>query len=298
MDNLNDMMVFVLVVEGGSFTKAAERMGLPKSNISRKITRLEESLGIRLLERTTRQLHLTEAGTVYYQHCQRIREELDYAKASVNSLLDEPQGLIRVSASVTVGQQVISPNIQTFLEQYPKVNLELELTNRRVDLISEGLDVVIRVGELQDSTLIAKKLGKSQRGLYASPIYLAEHKPLINPQQLESHAVLYMQTDHQKRQWSLHGNDKKVTIEVNPRLLINDFSSLLQSTQNGLGVSVLPDYIAQDSVIKGQLKRVLPEWHLSEVDFYAVYPSHRGATPKVRAFLDHFSSVFENVLMQ
>ena len=107
-----------------------------------------------------------------------------------------------------------------------------------------------------------------------------------------------MQTDHQKRQWSLHGNDKKVTIEINPRLLINDFSSLLQSTQNGLGVSVLPDYIAQDSVIKGQLIRVLPEWHLSEVDFYAVYPSHRGATPKVRAFLDHFSSVFENVLLQ
>ena len=179
--DLNDMMVFLAVVETGSFTLAADRLDIPKANVSRKVSRLEQRLGVTLLERSTRSQHLTEAGSRYLAHCKRIHEEMELATSAVSELLNEYKGDIKLGASVTIGQQILKPSLPAFLQSYPELNLELNLLNERVDLIEEGYDVLIRVGALNDSRLIAKRLGTSTLQLYASPDYLNKHPAIESP---------------------------------------------------------------------------------------------------------------------
>ena len=190
--DLNDMMVFLAVVETGSFTLAADRLGIPKANVSRKVSRLEQNLSVTLLERSTRSQHLTEAGRRYLHHCKRIHEEVDLATASVCELFHSYSGELKIGASVATGQQILKPALGKFLHQYPDLKVQLNLVNRRVDFIEEGFDVVIRIGKLKDSTLIAKKLGTVTRKLFASPNYLAQHGQLQNVEQLSSHQLLIM----------------------------------------------------------------------------------------------------------
>lgn len=295
--NLNDMLVFVMVVEGGSFTAAAEKMGLPKSNISRKITRLETFLGTKLLQRSTRQQHLTEVGQLYFQHCKRIQEEVDHAHASVEQLLEQPQGRLKVCASITIGQQILRDQLALFLQTYPKVDLQLDLTNRRVDLLEEGFDIVIRVGDLQDSSLIAKYLGRTTRGLYASSAYLTSNGKPDGLEQLTSHNTLVMTGSDKASSWQLIDQQGTAqTIKLKPRLICDNFRILQQAAVDGLGIAALPHYMGKSCVANAELETVLPEWCLPGLPVYAVYPSHRGATPKVRVFLEYFAKVFEQAL--
>ena len=173
--DLNDMMVFLAVVETGSFTLAADRLAIPKANVSRKVSRLEQQLSVTLLERSTRSQHLTEAGKRYLLHCKRVHEELDLATASVSELLHTYKGELKIGASIATGQIILKSALAKFMKQYPELNVQLNLVNRRVDFIEEGFDVVIRIGQLHDSTLIAKKLGTITRSLFASPTYLAQN---------------------------------------------------------------------------------------------------------------------------
>ena len=299
--DLNDMMVFLAVVETGSFTLAADRLGIPKANVSRKVSRLEQNLEVTLLERSTRSQHLTEAGRRYLQHCKRIHEELDLATASVCELFHSYTGELKIGASVATGQQILRPAMGKFMHQYPELKIQLNLVNRRVDFIEEGFDVVIRIGQLKDSMLIAKKLGSVSRGVFASPAYLAKNGKPEEVEQLTTHQLLIMNPISNRVNKNLTLNLLSKTgdlfsLDCQPRLLVDDFVMLKQAIVDGLGIAVLPDYMSREEVASGKLVKILPDWGMAQVDVFALYPKHRAKIPKVKAFLDFVSELYGEAL--
>ena len=299
--DLNDMMVFLAVVETGSFTLAADRLGTPKANVSRKVSRLEQNLSVTLLERSTRSQHLTEAGRRYLQHCKRIHTEIDLATASVCELFQSYTGELKIGASVATGQQILRPALGRFMHQYPELKVQLNLVNRRVDFIEEGFDVVIRIGQLNDSMLIAKKLGTVSRKLFASPAYLAEESKPEQAAQLTEHQLLIMNPfsktiNSDLKLDLLSKQGESFSLDCRPRLLVDDFAMLKQAIVDGLGIAVLPDYMSRQEVAAGTLVNILPDWSMSDLDVYALYPKHRAKIPKVKAFLDFVSELYGEAL--
>ena len=295
--NLNDMMVFLSVVETGSFTLAADRLGIPKANVSRKVSRLEQQLSITLLERSTRSQHLTEAGRRYLVHCKRIQEELDLATTSVCELLHSYKGDLKIGASVATGQLILKPALAKFMHQYPELKVQLNLVNRRVDFIEEGFDVVIRIGQLNDSSLIAKKLGTVSRKLFASPAYLNQQSKPKTIEQLSEHQLLIMNPTNNDLKLNLISTQgERYTTNGKPRLLVDDFAILTQSIIDGLGIAVLPDYMSHEAVSTGKLVNILPNWGMSDIDIYALYPRNRAKIPKVKAFLDFVVELYDKAL--
>ncbi|PKF55726.1 LysR family transcriptional regulator [Alteromonadales bacterium alter-6D02] len=291
------MMIFLAVVETGSFTLAADRLGIPKANVSRKVSRLEQRLNVTLLERSTRSQHLTEAGSRYLQHCKRINEELDLASAAVSEILHSYKGSLKVGASITTGQQVLRPALATFMHQYPELNVQLSLVNRRVDFIEEGFDVVIRIGKLDDSSLIAKKLGTISRRFFANPKYLAKAGTPTALEQLADHQLLVINPVNSDVRLNLTSTGgQSQTINQQPRLLVDDFSMLKQSMVDGLGVAVIPDYMCYDEIDSGALVNILPEWGMEPLDIYALYPRNRAKIPKVKAFIEFVIDLYNDVL--
>ncbi len=284
MNDLNDMAVFAKVVETGGFTMAGETIDMPKSNVSRRVSRLEERLGVRLLERTTRKIRMTELGEIYYAHCRRIIEEAEHADVRVSQALEIPRGQLRVSASVTVGQNIISPVLGQFVKEYPEVKVQMTLANRRVDLVEEGFDIAVRVGQLEDSSLVARLLGKSELALFASPAYLKKAGEPKMPGDVKDHHCIVMSDQIDSAQWALIRNDQKTTQKIRPQLAVNDFHIMRRLLVEGCGIGMLPDYMANGW--EKELQRILLKWKIPSVDIHAVYPSHQGATPKVRAFID------------
>lgn len=290
--DINDLLVFLTVVEAESFTVAAKRLGMPKANVSRKVSRLEQQLGVTLLERSTRSQHLTEAGAYFLIHCKRIREELDLAEASVSEILHSCKGTIKIGTSVTIGQQVIKPVISSFLRQYPDINVELSLANRQVDLIEEGFDLLIRVGDLDDSRLIGKRIGSAQRKLYASPSYLKDNQEPKNTKELCNHQLLLMRMLSTDNKIELVSGKRKEKVKLNPRLIVDDFSVLKQAAIDGEGITLLPSYMCDEETENGELINILSKWGMSDIDIYVLYPKHRAKIPKVKAFLDFIADVF------
>lgn len=291
MTDLNDLMVFRNVVEQGSFTAAALYIGLPKSNISRKITRLESKLGARLLERSTRTLHLTEVGRIYYEHCVRIAEELASAEQCVETLSAKPKGWIKLCSSVTLGQALLSEHLSKFSKSYPSVHLDITLTNRRVDVIEEGYDLIIRAGESPDSNLISKKLYSSQLHLYASPQYLSanSNKPIRCPDDLLGHQCLHVNAANDKARWELQGISNKTYLDFTPSLICNDFGTVYNMLLLDMGIALLPDYVCKNDLKTKKLIRVLDGWVGRTRNIYGIYPSRKGATPKMKALLNYLS---------
>ncbi len=288
--NLNDLLVFTEVVERGGFTAAGDALAMPKSNVSRTVTRLEAALGVQLLERTTRKQTLTEIGQMYYEHCSRIKEELASASASIETLSQTPKGRLRVCASVTVGQSLICPHLAGFARTYPDVKIDLRLTNRRVDLIDEGFDVVIRVGKLPDSNLIGKYLCSQELHLYAAPSYIEEsNAPLSFPDDLDMHRCLFMNAMNERPQWQLQNGEESKVIDFEPAFSCDNFYVLQQLAIGGLGITILPDYMCKKHLEDGRLIRVLDNWIGAKVDFHALVRSSGGVTPKIRTFLDFIS---------
>lgn len=292
--DLNDMMVFLAVVETGSFTLAADRLSMPKANVSRKVSRLEKKLNITLLERSTRSQHLTEAGKRYVIHCKRVHEEIDLASACVSQLLHTYTGDLKIGASVATGQQILKPALASFLHQYPDLNIQLNLVNRRVDFIEEGFDVVIRVGKLDDSMLIGKKLGAVSRRLFASPSYLEKNGMPEDVESLNRHRLLIMNPINNDLKMQLTAQcGTEYTLNSKPRLLVDDFAILKQSMIDGLGIGVLPTYMCTkpDGLIN-----ILPDWGMTDVDIYALYPKNRAKIPKVKAFLEFITELYKTSL--
>ena len=290
------MMFFIAVIDAGSFTLAASRLNIPKANLSRKISRLEEQLGVVLLERTTRAQKITEAGSYYLLHCRRISQEIELAEASISQSLKEIKGQLRIGVSVGMGHEIIKPVLGQFMRQNPAINLQLSLLNNRVDLIDEGYDLVIRIGELADSRLIAKRLGKVSRKLYASSRYIKQYGEIKSIDQLNHMSFLLMSNIQNTEQVLLTTKEKQFELGVKPRMLVDDFLILKQMAKEDLGVAILPAYMCEHEVANGKLVPILPNWGMPDVDVYALYPKHRLNLPKVRAFVDFIQAVFNQRL--
>jgi DNA-binding transcriptional LysR family regulator len=295
--DLNDMMLFIAVIDAGSFTLAAQRLNIPKANISRKISRLEQQLGVILLERTTRSQHITDAGSQYLVHCRHISQEIELAETSISELLTEVKGQLRIGVSVGMGHDIIKPVLGQFMRQYPALNLQLNLLNNRVDLIEEGYDLVIRIGELEDSRLVAKRLGKVARKIYTSPDYVKQHGEIKSIEQLSKASFLLMSSIQHNERLLLTSKEKQHELTVMPRMLVDDFLILKQMIIEGLGVAIIPDYMCEHELANGTLIQLLPNWGMPEVNVYALYPKHRLNVPKVKAFLDFIQTVFKQRLL-
>lgn len=271
MEILNDMALFVEVVKAMSFRRAADAIGVPNSTLSRRVSALEKAIGLRLLHRTTRKLELTEAGQIYFERCKRIVDEAKLAHEQLGELLAQPTGLLRASMPVDFATSSLAPLIAEFAGLYPGIRFEFDLTPRRVDLVSEPFDVAIRMGESQDSNLIARLLGNLPTHLYASPIYLAHAGELLQPSDLARHECLGFRSA-KSMVWSLTRKDdgRTESVEVGGRFQLNSVGMLRRLATLDLGVVVLGDVLAADDVSKGRLQRVLPQWQGPSVPVYAI----------------------------
>lgn len=285
--DLNDVLAFTHVADMGSFTAAATRLGWPKSSVSHRVARLERTLGARLLERSTRRLRLTEVGARYHEHARRVLQELELASATVARFRAEPQGWLRISASVVLGQALLPPLVAEFGARYPAVQLFVDLTNRRVDLLEEGFDLAIRAGVLPDSSLVARTLGRAAARLYAAPAYLGRHGNPQAPDDLGSHALIDTAPAAPTDRWTLtHDDGRESTVQARFRLVGNDPALLCEVAARGEGIVSLPDFVAAPALTARRLVPVLAAWATRRVDVHAVFPSHKCLSPALRAFVD------------
>lgn len=288
--DLNDTLVFVKVVEQGSFIAAAKTLGLPKTTVSRKVQELETRLGAQLLHRTTRRLGLTEAGNVYYEHCQRIAHELDEAESAVGQLQGGPRGWLRFTVSYSIGIAWISPLLGEFHERYPDIRLDMHMSNDPVDMIGNEIDVALRAGTLPDSSLVARRLASFRTQVFASPHYIARHGEPLHPDELQHHRIVAVRKSHHHHPsritWPLSDGNRTVEYAINPLMSANDPSALLGAVLCGEGLTLASDVTAKPYVEAGALRRVLAGWTGPEVDLNAVFPRGRVVSPKVRAFVD------------
>jgi DNA-binding transcriptional LysR family regulator len=283
--DLNEILIFAKVVDAGSFVGASRELDVPKSTVSRKVSELEERLGARLLQRTTRKLSLTDVGRTFYQHAARVVAELEEAERAVNRMQESPRGLLRVTMPLNFGW--LAPIVSSFLRRYPEVQVELVGAERVVDLVEEGFDVAIRVGPLRDSSLIARGLGSLASYLVASPAFLRRHGTPKSPEQLERFACVVFGAGPERSRFTLTRAGKATTVSVDARLIVNDFEFLEDAARSGHGIASLPVFRCIDDIRSKKLRRVLPQWCTRSIELHAVYPSTRHLSPKVRAFLDH-----------
>lgn len=284
----NDLLLFARVVEAGSFSRAAERVKLPKSTVSRRIAHLERQLGERLLQRTTRKLSVTDFGMSLLDHARHVAEEVEGAAALAMHRQARPSGLLRVSMPGDFAAIALSHMLARFVREHPDIQLELDLSPRRVDLIGENVDLAIRMGELQDDTQIAaRRLAVFEVGLYAAPSYLAEHGEPLVPEALEHlHGLLILSRSGDPQPWSLRrGDDHWQGLPVQ-RTVANSPDLLMRMAVQGSGVAAVATYFAESHVHRGELVRLLPQWVLPAAPAWAVFPGRRLMPAKTRVFLD------------
>ncbi|WP_298012866.1 LysR family transcriptional regulator [uncultured Castellaniella sp.] len=290
MQDLNDMRYFAEVVEHGSFVGAARALDLPTSRLSRRIAKLEAELGVRLLNRTTRKLSLTLAGEQYVRHCVAVREEADQAHAEISRILAEPRGPLRVSCPVTLAQSVIALLIPDYLKRHPLVRLEVEVTNRVVDLVSERVDIALRVRQsLEDSgSAVIKRLGLSHGVLVASPELLRRLGRPVQPADLERFDAVGMSAQAGRIHFALIGpQGAQCQAVCRAPCVVDDLLSLLDVIKGGVGIGMMPDYMCREDIAQGRLEPVLPGWSVPSGIVHAAYLSRRGMSPAVRSFLDY-----------
>jgi DNA-binding transcriptional LysR family regulator len=289
MQDLNDMLYFAEVVDKGGFAAAGRSLGLPKSRLSRRVAELEARLGVRLLQRTTRKLSLTEAGELYHRHCVAMREDAQAAEEAVAQVQSEPRGTIRLVCPVTLAQSTIGQLVPAFLARYPKVRVEMEVSNRVVDLVQEGIDVALRVRPtLEDSgSLVVKNLGTAKGLLVGSPALLRREGPVATVEDLSKLSTLAMSATDGRASWKLLGPQGRVhELAHRPAYVANDILTLKFATLQGAGICVLPDYMCDEELADGRLVVVLPGWAPQPGVVHAVFPSRRGMAPAVRRWLD------------
>jgi len=291
----DDYILFVAIVEQESMVRAAEHLGMPKATVSRRLTNLEAALGQRLLLRTTRRLTLTDFGLEFLEHCRRVAEEVAATRDFVHSQEERPRGRLRVSMPGEYAKQHFSRAFATFIEAYPEIQLDLDLTSRRVDLIGERFDLAIRMGTLDnDSALAARKIDEQRFGLYASPIYLALHPAPKHPDDLEHHAaVRLMSARGTAVTWKLLRGKSVWEGTPHGRLTLNSMDVIQQLLLDGAGIGALPDRFAAEDVRLRRLVRILPEWCLPAIPAWAVTPMRRYLPAKTRAFLAHLEQFIE-----
>lgn len=286
MDRLQGMEAFVRVAELGSFSAAARQMGLSKSAVSKHLTALEECLGVRLINRTTRRLALTEVGLVYLDYCQRIIQEIEEAELTASRHGVEPRGRLKVNAPMSFGILHIAPLLPAFLARYPRIAVELTLNDRIVDLLEEGYDMAVRIGELADSSLIARRLTVARFVCAAGEAYLARAGTPEIPADLTRHNCLRYSYRRQPDGWIFLQGSEKVTVRVSGNMQANNGDALLAAAREGLGVVYLPDFIVRADLARGRLQPLLTAWQAPEIPIHAVFPPQRHPSAKLRAFVD------------
>lgn len=293
MQDLSDLQYFALVVEHGGYAAAERASGISKSKLSRRVADLEEQLGTRLIQRSTRKFSVTDVGQDVYRQARSILDQAQELRDRVEQVVSKPRGVVRISVPNSIAQVHMAELLPRFHEQFPEVRVQLHVTNRRVDLINEQIDIALRVRTRLDSDaeFIVREFGSSAELLVASPAYL-NRKPMIrSPRDLIEQDTLINSADESQHSWELHGPGGEIErIQLKPVVAGSDFSMLMRLAENGMGVALLPETICFERVRSGALRRVLPDWDLPQGIAHMVYPSRRGVLPAVRALIDYLAA--------
>ncbi len=287
------MRTFARVVEAGSFAAAASQLGVSRAQASKLVYHLEEHLGARLLQRTTRHLNLTQTGRSYYDRIITVLSDIDEAEAEASQQQTEPRGRLRISAPVTFTPSHLVPALAEFLKSYPKIELELELTDRRVELIDEGYDLAIRIGQLQDSSLIARQLAPVRSYVLAAPSYLHQNGEPERPEDLEQHLCLPYTLSREPNVWQFRHDGQRVSVRIHGPVRTNHGGALLTFLEQGLGIGMLPDFICEQALREGHLRTLLDEWEPQLIGVHIVYPSRRALPMRTRTLIDFLGNQFE-----
>ena len=299
MQDLNDFVWFVKVVDYGGFAAAGRALDLPKSRLSRRIAQLEERLGVRLIHRTTRQFTVTEVGQTFYQHCKAMMVEAEAAEEAVAALQAEPRGVVRITCPITLLHVHVGPMLARFMARYPGISLQLEATNRRVDLVGEGVDIAIRVRPrpFDDSDLVLRVLADRGHCLVAGPALIQRLGEPVVPSELSAWPGLSMNEGKHIHKWALSGpGGAKAEIHYHPRLITTDMLALREAAMAGIGVVQLPVLMVKDQLASGELVRVLNAWEPRREVIHAVYPSRRGLLPSVRTLVDFLTGEYARMV--
>ncbi len=281
--NWQGISEFVYVAEAESFTMAAKKLTISTAQVSRQITALEQRLKVKLLYRTTRKVSLTQEGSLFYQHCRAVLDGLEQAETAITNLQATPQGTIKLTASVTFGEQQILPLINNFVLKHPDIEVVAHLTNQKIDLVDEGYDLAIRLGSLKDSSLMAKKLAERTNFVCAAPSYLEKHSTPHTLSELNKHNCLLGTRDY----WRFSEGEKSKNIRVSGSVRFNSGYGLVDAALKGLGIVQLPDYYVKDSIDQGKLITLLDHYREPDEGIWAVYPHNRQLSPKIRILVDY-----------
>lgn len=293
MDRLTAMEIFTNVVEFEGFSAAAGRLGISRASVSKQVIQLEESLGARLLNRTTRRVSVTEVGEAYYERCKRVLAEVEEADLLVEQLHSEPRGTLKVSAPMSFGVAHVGPAVSDFLGEYGDLSISLSLNDRFTDLIEEGFDVAIRISQSADTSLIARRLGSVRCVMTATPGYLERMGTPTKPQDLGDHQCLSYIYLASGLEWPMFGPNGATSVKVSGPLKANNGEVLVQATRQGLGISLLPNFLVQAEIANGNLVAVLDGYRPPELSVYAVSPPNRFPARKVQAFITFLAERFE-----
>lgn len=289
MFNWEGVSEFVAVAEAESFTKASQRLGISTAQVSRQISALETRLASKLFHRTTRKVSVTEVGRIYYQHCRQVLDGLEEAERAITNLQTTPRGLLKITAPVTYGEKTIAPLINDFVALYPELEVKLNLSNQKVDLIDEGYDLAIRLGHLEDSSMMAKKLSSRTQYVCASPSYISTFGIPHSLSELDQHNCLIGTMDY----WRFQENGKTRNVRVRGTLSCNSGHALVDAAIKGIGIVQLPDYYVDPFIEDGQLVPLLEQNRQPEEGIWALYPQNRHLSPKVRMLLEHLTTALK-----
>ena len=291
MDKLNAISIFCKVIETQSFTQAANQQNISVAMASKLVSQLEEHLKTRLLQRTTRKIVPTEAGMLYYQRCQAILLDLSEADSSISNMATSLQGNLLISVPRDFGLLYISPNLPKFIELHPNLHVEIEFEDKRVDLVAEGYDLALRIGYMQDSSLVARKISSSPMHFVASPSYLESRGTPLTPDDLEYHQGLLYKSSLNQVHWQSTKANQIQRYKIQSKVVSNNGMALLEMTKAGLGISNSPSFFVKDALASGELVEILSEYKQKPLDIYVVYPNRRHLPAKVRAFIEFLASL-------
>lgn len=289
MDKIQAMTTFVAVVEAGSFVKAMDALGISKAAVSRHVAELEQHLETRLLQRTTRRLSLTAEGQRYYERCREVLAAVNEAESEIRSRSGQAYGRLRICVPYSFGIMHLAPLWSSFLDQNPQVQLEVELSDRRVDLVEEGYDMAVRIGILSDSALISRKLTSTRIVMVASPTYLARHGRPLTPKDLSQHQAILYTHAARGNEWVFDGPHGRESVRVHARLYANNGDTCRSAALDHHGIIVQPDFMLYEYLRSGELVEILPEYRMEELNVYAIYPTRKLLPVKVRRMVDYLA---------
>ncbi|MUK49599.1 LysR family transcriptional regulator [Aliivibrio fischeri] len=295
MMDLNNITLLNQVVDSGSFTQAATNLGMTKSTVSRKLAELEEHLGVKLITRSTRKLGLTQEGEIFYQASVKVLDIMQQTELELTANQNLIRGHLNLAMPVEIGHNVMSDYINSFLKRYPEVSINLEMTNREVDIIGDGIDLYVQIGEINDSSLVARTIDFSERIIVASPEYLNNYGYIQTPEDLQApHHQIRVVNAVKVPNLYFNQVDKAIRVNLPYRLKVNTVTACKSACLSGLGIASLPEFICREHINNGELIRILPDWDLPRVAISLVFPQNKLLPKRLRAFIDHVLERFES----